>query len=172
MTRNNTLSGGMFMPKSEKATGKTKGKSKARIANVVQPPDEEQVDDPNTAATGEVECNEKAQVRVVTEDPAEDGALSQTGAATTESGASDPGEASVAENNAAERRPILGGKRRAVKVKDKDSGTMYDSKSKAGKALAGEFGLDPNDNFVWYRIVKLSLDRFEEIAGTGVKCLI
>ena len=35
--------------------------------------------------------------------------------------------------------------------------------------MAEEFGLDPNDNFVWYRIVKISPERFEEIAGTGVK---
>ena len=68
-----------------------------------------------------------------------------------------------------ERKTILGGKRRAVRVKDRNSGTTYDSKSKAGKALAAEFGLDPNDNFVWYRIVKISPDRFEEFAGTGMK---
>ena len=60
-------------------------------------------------------------------------------------------------------KAILGGKRQAVKVKDRNSGTIYDSKSKAGKALAAEFGLDPNDSFVWYRIVKLSPDRFEEL---------
>ncbi len=64
-----------------------------------------------------------------------------------------------------ELKPILGGKRRAVRVKDRNSGTIYDSKSKAGKALASEFGLDPNDSFVWYRILKLSPDRFEEIGG-------
>ena len=62
-----------------------------------------------------------------------------------------------------ERKIILGGKRRTVRLKDKNTGTIYDSKSKAGKALAEEFGLDPGDSFVWYRIVKLSPERFEEI---------
>lgn len=65
-------------------------------------------------------------------------------------GGTDPGETSKAEDNDKERGPILGGKRRRIKV-------------------AAEFGLDPNDNFVWYRIVKLSPDRFEEIVGAGVK---
>ena len=41
--------------------------------------------------------------------------------------------------------------------------TVYDSKSKAEKARASEFDLDPNDNFAWYRIVKLSSYRFEQI---------
>ena len=90
---------------------------------------------------------------------------SKTNAVQPPVGGTDPGETSKAGDTGKERGPILGGKRRAVKVKDKNSGTIYDSKSKAGKALASEFGLDPNDNFVWYRIVKLSPDRFEEAGG-------
>ena len=58
---------------------------------------------------------------------------------------------------------ILGGKRRAVKVKDTQTEFVYDSKSKAGKALAEEFGLDPKDNFVWYKILKAAPDRFKEV---------
>ena len=143
------------MPKTDKSPGRAKGKSKAP-ANVVLPPDEEQVDDSKTVATDEVEGNDEAQAKIATEEPAGAIASSQAGPETTESGANDPAETSDAGENGAERKPILGGKRRAVKVKDKDSGTIYDSKSKAGKALAEEFGLDPNDNFVWYRIVKLS----------------
>ena len=36
----------------------------------------------------------------------------------------------------------------------------YGSKSKAGKALAKEYGMDPEDNFVWYKIVKKAPERF------------
>jgi hypothetical protein len=49
-----------------------------------------------------------------------------------------------------ERKAILGGKRRPVRVKDRDSGTLYDSKLKEGKVPAAEFGLDPNEAL--YRI--------------------
>lgn len=128
----------------------------------VQPPDERQVDDPTTAATDAVGDTRE---EVVSEDQPAEKALSKTAPAATESGAGEGAKTSQAGDNGTERKPILGGKRRAVKVKDRDSGTTYDSKSKAGKALASEFGLDPNDSFVWYRIVQLSPDRFEELAG-------
>ena len=153
------------MPKTDKTSVRTKGKSKASKKHVVQLPDETQVDDPKGVAAAVIEGTGEAPVEVVSEDPAEGKAPSQTGIAVTETGGSAPSETSKAGENGAERVPILGGKRRAVKVKDKNSRTLYDSKSKAGKALAEEFGLDPNDSFVWYRIVKLSPDRFEEIGG-------
>jgi hypothetical protein len=51
-------------------------------------------------------------------------------------------------------KKILGGKRKAVAVADLKTGEMYPSKSKAGKALAAEFGFDSDDSFVWYQIVK------------------
>ncbi len=64
----------------------------------------------------------------------------------------------------AEDKPkkILGGKRKAVAIADLKTGEVYPSKSKAGKALAAEFGLDPNDSFVWYKIVKKAPERYEE----------
>ena len=151
------------MPKTDRASGKTKGKSKSSKATTVQPPDERQVDDPTTAATDAVGDTRE---EVVSEDQPAEKALNKTGPVATESGAGE-GATSKATDSGKERGPILGGKRRAVKVKDKNSGTLYDSKSKAGKALAAEFGLDPNDGFVWYRIVKLSPDRFEEDQRLG-----
>ncbi len=57
----------------------------------------------------------------------------------------------------------FGGRQGTVKVKDKQTGEFYGSKSKAGKAVAAEFGLDPDNNFVWYQIVKQAPERFEEI---------
>ena len=38
-------------------------------------------------------------------------------------------------------KPRFGGKRRATRVKDKQTGAVYDSKSKGRKAPAEEFGL-------------------------------
>ena len=152
------------MPKTDKASGKVKGNSKGLKNHVVQLPDETRGDDPKGVAAA-LEDARDAPVEVISEDPVGEAAPSQTGPATTESGGSAPSETSKAGDNGKERGPILGGKRRAVKVKDTNSGTVYDSKSKAGKALASEFGLDPQDSFVWYRIVKLSPDRFEEING-------
>lgn len=40
-------------------------------------------------------------------------------------------------------KPKFGGRRRAIKVKDRKTGEVYESKSKAGKAVAAEYGLDP-----------------------------
>ena len=142
------------MPKTDKASEKLKRNSKASQEDAAQLPDETGVDDPKGAAVDELKDTRDAPVEVVSADSAEGKTATQAGPAATEP-----------VDNDAESNPILGGKRRAVKVKDKNSGTTYDSKSKAGKALASEFGLDPNDNFVWYRIVKLSPDRFEEAGG-------
>jgi hypothetical protein len=41
-----------------------------------------------------------------------------------------------------------------IPVKDTFTGKVYRSKYQAGKALASEFGLDPTDRFVWYKIIK------------------
>ena len=41
-------------------------------------------------------------------------------------------------------------------VKDTLTGEVYPSKYQAGKALANRFGLDPKDNFVWYKILKMA----------------
>jgi len=43
---------------------------------------------------------------------------------------------------------------RGTPVKDTQTGWIYPSKYQAGKALAKRFGLDPKDNFVWYKILK------------------
>ena len=59
--------------------------------------------------------------------------------------------------------PRFGGRRKAVKVKDTHTGKVYDSKSKAGKAVAAEYGLDPEDSLVWYKVVKKAPERFVEI---------
>ena len=131
----------------------------------MQPPDEDQGDDPTTVTTAAVENTGEAPLEAVSGDSAGETALSKTGLAVAESGAAEGAKTPKESDSGVESRPILGGKRRAVSVKDRNSGTIYDSKSKAGKALASEFGLDPNDSFVWYRIVKLSPERFEQIAG-------
>jgi len=76
--------------------------------------------------------------------------------------ATTPDVSPSATDAAGEPKKILGGKRKAVAIADLKAGELYPSKSKAGKALAAEFGLDPNDSFVWYKIVKKAPERFEE----------
>jgi len=57
----------------------------------------------------------------------------------------------------------FGGRRKAVRVRDTTTGVVYASKSKAGKAVAAELGLDPDNAFVWYQVVKKAPDRFVEV---------
>ena len=45
-------------------------------------------------------------------------------------------------------------------MKDTKTGQLYSSKSKAGRAVAEEYGLDTNDNFVWYQVVLKDGKRF------------
>ena len=73
---------------------------------------------------------------------------------------SESGEAATSEEPASPKTKFAG-KRKAVKIVDKQTGVVYDSKSKAGKALAEEFGLDPGNSFVWYQVVKAAPDRFD-----------
>ena len=47
-----------------------------------------------------------------------------------------------------------------LRTKDTKTGQEYASKSKAGKAVAAEYGLDPNDSFVWYQVVRADPGRF------------
>ena len=54
----------------------------------------------------------------------------------------------------------FGGKRGAVPTKDTVTNMMYESKSALGKALAAENGMDPNDHYVWYELVKKFPGRF------------
>ena len=60
---------------------------------------------------------------------------------------------------------------RRTPVEDTETGKVYRSKYQAGKALASRFGLDPNDSFVWYKILKRARpDRFIEVqTGKPVK---
>ncbi len=42
------------------------------------------------------------------------------------------------------------------------AGKVYLSKSATAKAVVHAFGLDPEDNFVWYKIIKKAPERFAE----------
>lgn len=57
-------------------------------------------------------------------------------------------------------RGKLAGRHKAEPVKDTKTGKVYQSKSKAGMAVAAEYGLDPTDTFVWYEVVKKDPTRF------------
>jgi len=54
-------------------------------------------------------------------------------------------------------------KAKAKPVRDKTTGVTYKSEYAAGKALASEFGFDPADRFVWFKILKGSPERFEHV---------
>jgi len=51
-------------------------------------------------------------------------------------------------------KPRFGGHSGAKKVTDTKTHITYDSLSKCAKAVAVEFGKDPNDHFAWYEIYK------------------
>lgn len=50
--------------------------------------------------------------------------------------------------------------RKAQPVKDTKTGKVYPSKSKAGMAVAAEYGLDPTETFIWYEVIKKDPKRF------------
>lgn len=52
---------------------------------------------------------------------------------------------------------------KARPVLDTKTGTTYKSEYAAGKALAAEYGFDPADHFVWYKILKADPDRFKRV---------
>jgi len=54
----------------------------------------------------------------------------------------------------------FGGNRGASPTKDVKTGLLYESKSACAKAVAVEFGLDPEDHFAWYQLIKQAPDRF------------
>jgi len=60
---------------------------------------------------------------------------------------------------------LFGGKRERTAIKDTKTGTIYVSKAAVGKALAGEFNLDPLDHFVWYKITAQEPERFVEASA-------
>ena len=61
------------------------------------------------------------------------------------------------------KKVLFGGKRNRTKVKDLETGIIYNSKSEAGKKLAHLVDGNPADNFVWYRILQKFPNRFQEI---------
>jgi len=54
-------------------------------------------------------------------------------------------------------------KRVAQPVKDTKTGITYGSKASAGMAVAGEYGLDSKNHFVWYEILKRDPERFVRV---------
>jgi len=52
---------------------------------------------------------------------------------------------------------------RYTRVRDTRTNIMYESKTKAGAAVAAEYGFDPSNNFAWYLILKEDPTRFELI---------
>lgn len=65
-------------------------------------------------------------------------------------------------------RPDLGGRKAGVPQLDITTGKVYKSKSAAGKAVAGEYGLDPYDHYVWYAIIRRDPGRFREATKADV----
>ncbi len=58
---------------------------------------------------------------------------------------------------------LFGGKRTKTAIKDTKTGTIYPSKARMGKELAGKDDfkdLDPGNNFVYYQIIGKAPDRF------------
>ena len=59
---------------------------------------------------------------------------------------------------------VTAGKRRgrqpAQPVKDTKTGITYESKARAGMAVAAEYGLDPKNHFIWYEVIKKDSTRF------------
>lgn len=64
---------------------------------------------------------------------------------------------------------LFGGKRERTAIKDTKTGTVHVSKAAVGKALAGEFNLDPLDHFVWYKITAQAPDRFVDASEEEAK---
>lgn len=48
-------------------------------------------------------------------------------------------------------------------VVDTKTKIQYKSESAAGKAVAAEYGLDPDDHWAWYKILKIEPDRFKHV---------
>lgn len=49
-------------------------------------------------------------------------------------------------------------------TRDSRTGQTYPSRNQAGKAVAPELGLDPNDQYVWYAVCRRSPQRFQDVA--------
>lgn len=55
------------------------------------------------------------------------------------------------------------GRQKAQPVKDTKTGVAYQSKAKAGMAVAAEYGLDPMNHFAWYEVIKKDPKRFVRV---------
>lgn len=67
-----------------------------------------------------------------------------------------------------QRTQVVEGAKKRVKmkarpVKDTTTGITYKSKSSAGMAVAEEYGLDKNNTYIWYEIIKKDPKRFMEV---------
>lgn len=50
-----------------------------------------------------------------------------------------------------------------IRILDTVSGIVYNSREEAGRAVAREFGLEPDDPLVYYSVIKENPSRFKEI---------
>ena len=62
------------------------------------------------------------------------------------------------------KRTLFGGKRTKTRVRDKETGIIYNSKSEVGRKMAELVNGDPEDTFVWYKILQKHPGRFEEVS--------
>ena len=63
---------------------------------------------------------------------------------------------------------LFGGKRTKTAIKDTKTGTVYPSKARLGKELAGKEGfegIDPGNNFAYYQIIAKAPDRFVDASA-------
>ncbi len=62
-------------------------------------------------------------------------------------------EAGVGAGAPQKKGGLFGGKRKKTAMKDTKTGIVYPSRAAMGKALADAFGFDPEDSFVYYKIM-------------------
>ena len=51
-------------------------------------------------------------------------------------------------------------KGKGIQVRDTKTGIVYQSKYAAGRAVAAEYGIDPESEFIYYRINGADKERF------------
>ena len=61
------------------------------------------------------------------------------------------------------RRPLFGGRRTPVRMRDKETGKEYPSKAALGRDLAHLAGTTSDDPFAFYKLLHKFPGRFEEI---------
>jgi hypothetical protein len=65
-------------------------------------------------------------------------------------------------------KSTMGGRRAGVPQLDTATGMVYKSKSAVGRALADEYGMDPDDHFVWYQIIRIDPNRFRDATKADI----